>query len=213
MICHLILLLFNLGLSTNGNRQNNNTRKYNKKANVHRRARRQNLTKQRREQQLLRLEGGRSYRSGSFGAETFSRPPTKAPRPPRRLWRPTPARSTRTRGQRVKRPPFPSDDADDPNYSEASEPSFSDDIDAYYTEYVPSKRSTEVCPICQHNQPPSGKHRSISRWARTKWIRCTICDRCFHQCCTEFKRGAEMSSFICFYCTSQFLLLTSEERK
>ena len=157
---------------------------------MHRRAQRQKLTKQRRERQLLRLEGGRSYRSGSFGAETLSRSPTKARRPPRRVLQPTPTRST------CETTPFPSDDADDPDNSEASEPSFSDDIDAYNTEYVPSKRSTEVCPICQHKQPPSEKHRSISKWARTKWLRCTICDRCFHQCCTEFERGAEMSSSI-----------------
>ena len=47
---------------------------YTKKANVHRRARRQKLTQLRREQQLLRLEGGRSYKSSNFGAKTFTKP-------------------------------------------------------------------------------------------------------------------------------------------
>ena len=48
-------------------------RSYIKKANLHRRVRRQKLGKERREKDLLRLEGGHSYHSSSFGSETLRR--------------------------------------------------------------------------------------------------------------------------------------------
>ena len=54
----------------------------------------------------------------------------------------------------MRRPPFPSDNAYDPDYSDASEPSFSDDIDAYNTEYVllnaPQKSALSVSKTNHH---------------------------------------------------------------
>ena len=91
-------------------------RLYIKSANVHRRARRQKLTKLRREQQLFRLEGGRSYKSNTFGAETFTKP--SRPRRGRRQMganATTAARATRSRGKCVKRrlvSPFESDESE-----------------------------------------------------------------------------------------------------
>ena len=76
-------------------------RSYFKKANLNRRVRRQKLAKERREKDLLRKEGGRSYQSSSFGSETFSKPVKRRPsraRTSRPRGRTT---STRSRGRRI----------------------------------------------------------------------------------------------------------------
>ncbi|KAI6658148.1 hypothetical protein LOD99_11120 [Oopsacas minuta] len=49
-------------------------RNYIKNANVHRRTRRQKLSKFQPEMDLLRQEGGRTLKSSGFGVETFSKP-------------------------------------------------------------------------------------------------------------------------------------------
>ena len=93
-------------------------RNYTKKANRNRRARRQKLSKLRREQQLLRLEGGRSYKSSSFGTENFttSSKPRRARRQ-RRVCAVTTRRVTTTRGKGVKRRLTPAPDSNDSCHS------------------------------------------------------------------------------------------------
>ena len=78
-------------------------RNYIKKANRNRRARRQKQAKLQREQQLLRLEGGQSYKSSSFGAETFTKPTTsRRARRPRRVSAATTSRVNTPRGKGCK---------------------------------------------------------------------------------------------------------------
>ena len=54
-------------------------RSYIRRATLDRRTRRQKLRKERRERDLIREEGGQSYKSISFGLETFSNFPRKRP--------------------------------------------------------------------------------------------------------------------------------------
>ena len=81
------------------------------KKNIHRRARRQITMRERRERELLRAEGGRSYKSSSFGSEVVSKSSSKKPTRTRGSGR---GRGTIpcTRGKGVKRL-FISDDSSD----------------------------------------------------------------------------------------------------
>ena len=106
----------------------------------------------------------------------------------------TTSRVNTPRGKGVKRILIPATESDD------SDPSIPD-IDFSNTDSGSDGTPKEVCDICHLTQPPSERHRSISRWSRVKWIRCTTCDRPFHLCCTELARGADVSSFICYHCT------------
>ena len=63
---------------------------YFRKTNLNRRIRKQKLVKERREKELLRLEGGQSYQSSTFGSETFVEAIKNRP-----------SRTTRTRGRRI----------------------------------------------------------------------------------------------------------------
>ena len=54
-------------------------RSYIRKANLDRRMRRQELGRECRERELLKREGGHSYKSSSFGSETFSERIIKRP--------------------------------------------------------------------------------------------------------------------------------------
>ena len=78
---------------------------YVKKANLNRRVRRQKLGKERREKDLLRLEGGHSYQSSSFGSETFTKKRPSRPRKPRagRLTTVVPTEETPAGDKGVKR--------------------------------------------------------------------------------------------------------------
>ena len=172
-------------------------RKYIKKANIHRRTRRQTLTKLRRETELLRKEGGRSYKSSSFGSETFAKPA----RTRRGRVRTSIRRSTTTpRGKGVQRrlntltSSNESDNSDTQSNSTQSDNSSNTDDE---TDNAPK----QLCVICQLQDPPSQRRQAISIWSRVKWVICTICKRTFHQRCTELDRGAEFRSFICFNCT------------
>ena len=175
-------------------------RNYIKKANVHRRARRQKLSKLRREKELLKLEGGHSYKSSTYGAETFTKP--SKPRRARGRCGPrrsTTSRTTTSRGKGVKRLKIPQTESDD------SEPSISES-DSSQTDNERDSIPKETCVICQLTHPPSQRHQAISIWSRVKFLRCTKCGRSFHQRCTELDRGAEVSSFICFSCSTSFIL-------
>ena len=92
-------------------------RNYFRKVNADRRARRQRLARERRERGLMRVEGGRSYRSCSFGEETFTRP-SKKPTSKRGRGKAT---QVSTKGKGVKRPLIPSFDSDDPIHSQDSD--------------------------------------------------------------------------------------------
>ena len=62
--------------------------------------------------------------------------------------------------------------------------------------------SEGVCDICYQRQPPSERHRSISKWSKVNWIGCEKCERWFHQCCTELPKTTDVSSiqFVCYNC-------------
>ena len=135
------------------------SRSYFRKANLNRRARRQKLGKERREKDLLRLEGGHSYQSSSFGSETFSKLTKKRPSRPRRprarqVTTASPTDVTPTRAKGVKRR---HDDLAQVSINSQSNSS-SDTDDS-------SGASSEgVCDVCEQRQPPTQKHRSISKW-------------------------------------------------
>ena len=119
---------------------------YIKKANVHRRARRQKLTKLRREQQLLRLEGGRGYKSSNFGAETFAKP--SRPRRVRGARGESTTKSyrgTAFKGKGVKRSLIP------PSESESS----ISDTESSNNDKEGDTIYKEICEICQLTNPPS----------------------------------------------------------
>ena len=71
-------------------------RKANVKSNILRRARRQTQMREKRESGLLKAEGGRSYKSGSFGSERTKKRP--------KITKKTTGKAT-SRGKGVKRPP------------------------------------------------------------------------------------------------------------
>ena len=166
-------------------------RMYIKRSNVDRRSRRQRTSKQRREKELLKLEGGKSYRSSSFGSETFQKP--KKVESVRGRGR-GPRRGTRiasSRGKGVKRRIIPAEESEDSLFSSTDSNTDS------------SNTNICICGICGKNQPPQERHRSISKWSRVKWVMCDLCNQPFHQCCAEIPRGVDISDlpFICFNCS------------
>ena len=159
-------------------------RTYFRKKNMDRQTRRHKLAKERREKDLLRLEGGRSYQSSSFGSETFSNPPKRVPirsRRPRGRRTVTTTQTEVTRRQDEDSPTNSSSNSDTDNSSDSS--------------------SETVCDICHERQPPS-QRRSISKWSRINWVGCDRCDRWFHQGCTELPKNTDASSidFVCYHC-------------
>ena len=171
------------------------SRRYFKKANVRRRGRRLKLSNLRREAGLLRKQGT-SYKSGTFGAETFITPSkpqrTRRQRRPRRS---TVSRATTSRGKGVKRRLVPTRDSDE---SDEPEQTISDS-DFSHSDKEVDDTPKEICGICNQSHPPL-QRALISKLARIKWLRCVDCDRTYHQRCTEQDRGAEVSSYICFRC-------------
>ena len=149
-------------------------RSYIRKANLDRRTRRQKLGKERRKRDLIRLEGGQSYKSSSFGSETFSNLPKKRPSRTRRP-RGRPTKVTPARDKGVKRR------HDDLAQVSSSYPSNSSSD----TDDSSGNSSEGVCDICEQRQPSTEKHRSIAKLSKVKWVGCGNCDRWFHQCCTH----------------------------
>ena len=164
------------------------------KKNIDRRARRQTTMRERRERDLLRAEGGCSYKSSSFGSEVT----------------PTPTRGkgtlASTRGKGIKRLLT---SADSPLAStrrkgvkrhltsaDSSEPSSDTDVS------TASGSSTDVCDICERRQPPSQTHRTIYGKAQVQWVGSDECDRWFHKCCTELDDEVDVSTidYICLNC-------------
>ena len=123
-----------------------------KKNNIDRRTRRQRKMKERRERELLRAEGGHSYKSGSFGSEEM-RPPKTATKT-RGRYR---GRGT-SRGKGVKSRLIPADSSE----------SFSDTD-------ISTASSGGVCDICDCRQPSSQIHRTISGKASVQWVGCDLC--------------------------------------
>ena len=124
-------------------------RSYIKKANLNRRVRRQKLGKERREKGLLRLEGGHSYQSSSFGSETFTKKRPSRARKPRagRLTTAVPTEKTPAGDNGVKRRRVVQDSNTSPSDTDNS-----------------SGASSEgVCDICDQRQPPQNIHRSLSK--------------------------------------------------
>ena len=83
-------------------------RSYIRKANLDRRMRRQELGRECRERELLKREGGHSYKSSYFGSETFSeriiKRPSRTRRPrTRRITTTSNTKMTTARGKGVKR--------------------------------------------------------------------------------------------------------------
>ena len=167
---------------------------YFKNTNLNRRIRRQKLTKERREKELLKLEGGYSYQSSTFGSEKFSEPFKKRPS---RTNRPRSRRifTNPTRGKGLKR--HHETIADDSLSSTAI-------ISSSDTDNSGNESSETECVICEERQPPTERHRSISKWSRVNWVGCDSCDRWFHLCCTDLPSGTEVSSitYNCYYCTN-----------
>ena len=162
-------------------------RAYFQKSNVDRRVRRRKLIKERRERDLLRLEGGRSYQSSSFGSETFLNPPKRRPIKARR---PRASRiATTTRTEVTSRHDDPAEDS----LTLSSNSNTDNSSDA---------SSDGVCDICDQRQPPPERHRSISKWSKIIWVGCESCDRWFHQCCTELPKSTDVSSidYTCYHC-------------
>ena len=164
-------------------------RDYFRKKNMARRTRRHKSAKERREKDLLRHEGGHSYKSGSFGSETFSNPPKRVPI---RTRRPRARRTTTTTRTEVTRR---QDDLTEDSPTTSSSNSDTDNSS--------DSSSATVCDICHERQPPS-QRRSISKWSRINWVGCDSCDRWFHQGCTELPKNTDVSSidFICYHCTT-----------
>ena len=138
------------------------------KKSIDRRARRQKTMRERRERDLIRAEGGRSYKSSSFGSETVERPPKKTQTRPKARGRGRGSLPA-TRGKGVKRRLIP---------DESSESSSDSNIS------TASGSSDGVCDICDCRQPPPQTRRTISGKAKVQWVGCDDCDRWFHQCCT-----------------------------
>ena len=156
------------------------------KKNIDRRTRRQRTMRERRERDLLKAEGGRSYKSCSFGSEVKAKPPLKVPTRTRGRGKGT---SGSTRGKGVKRRLIP---------AEHSESSYDSDIS------TSSGSSDGVCDICERRQPPPQKHRTIFGKATVQWVGCDHCDRWYHQCCTELDEDIEVGTidYKCFHCSS-----------
>ena len=156
------------------------------KKNIDRRARRQKTMKERRERDLLRGEGCRSYKSSSFGSEITQRPPKKTPTTSR-------ARGggrgniPPTRGKALKRRLMPADSSESSSDSNIS---------------TVSGSSEGICDICERRQPPPQTSRTISGKATVQWIGCDDCDRWFHQCCTELDDAVDVSTidYKCYNC-------------
>ena len=167
------------------------SRSYFRKANLNRRVRRQKLGKERREKYLLRLEGGHSYQSSSFGSETFTKKrPSRTKRPrARRLTTAVPTEKTPAGDKSVKRRRV----VQVANTSPSNSSSDTDDS---------SGASSGVCDICQQRQPPQDRHRSIYKWSKVIWNGCDNCDLWFHYCCTELEKATDVSSiqFVCHNC-------------
>ena len=158
------------------------------KKNIDRRTRRQRNMKERREKDLLRSEGGKSYKSSSFGAEVL-------PKPARKLQIRSRSRGRAggnlpiTRGKGVNRHLIPTD---------SSMSSSDTDISTN------SESSEGVCDICQTRQPPPQTHRSIIGKAKVDWVTCDECNLWFHLCCTELDPNVDIcaTKFKCFHCKS-----------
>ena len=167
-----------------------NTRKLHLKStikkNIDRRTRRQRTMRERRERDLLKSEGGRSYKSCSFGSEVKAKPPMKGSTRTRGRGRGT---SGTTRGKGVKRRLTP-----------AEHSSSSSDTDISTS----SGSSDGVCDICERRQPPPQKHRTIFGKATVQWVGCDECERWYHQCCTELDEDIDVSTidYKCFHCSS-----------
>ena len=141
-------------------------RSYMRKAKLDRRTRRQKLGKERGERDLIRLEGGQSYKSSSFGSETtFSNIPKKIPsrtRRPRgrRITATSPTIMTPARDKDVKRR------HDDLVQVSSSFPSNS----SSNTDDSSGNSSESVCDICEQRQPSTERHRSIVKLSKIKWV-------------------------------------------
>ena len=137
------------------------------KANLDRRTRRQKLGKERRERDLTQLEGGQSYKSSSFGSETFSNLPKKRARRTRRprgrrINATFPTMVTPARDKVVKRR------HDDLAQVSSSSPSNSSSD----TDNSSGNSSEGVCDICERRQPSTERHRSIAKLSKIKWVGC-----------------------------------------
>ena len=156
------------------------------KKNIDRRTRRQRTTKERRERDLLRSEGGRSYKSSSFGSEMTDKTPKKTPTRGRARGK---AVIGRGRGKGVKRSLIPAESSDYSTETDSSSDGAS---------------SEGVCDICHERQPPPQTHRAIFGKATVNWVGCDDCERWFHQCCTELDESIDVSSidYKCFHCLS-----------
>ena len=157
-----------------------------RKKNIDRRARRQRLMRERRERDLLRAEGGRSYKSVSFGSEVIRETPKKTSTRSRARGRRR-GRTPSTRGKAVKRRQIPDDSSESSKESDVS---------------TASGSSAGVCDICERRQPPPQTHRAIYGKATVHWIGCDDCDRWFHQCCTELDDDLDVSTidYTCYNC-------------
>ena len=155
------------------------------KKNIDRRTRRQRTMRDRRERDLLKTEGGRSYKSSSFGSEVTPRLPKKTTAKSRERGR---GAQGSTRGKGVKRRLIPADMSESSNDTDAS---------------TSSGSSEGVCDICNARQPPPQTHRTIFGKTTVQWVGCDECNGWFHQCCTELDQDVDVSTidFKCFHCT------------
>ena len=62
--------------------------------------------------------------------------------------------------------------------------------------------SEGVCDMCQERQAPPQTHRAVFGKAIVHWVECDICERWFHQCCTELDANVDVSTIVhkCFHC-------------
>ena len=194
-------------------------RKANVKSNILRRARRQTQIREKRDIGLLKAEGGRSYKSGSFGSErTMKRP---------KFTKKTTGKAT-SRGKGVKRPSKPTDTSETYSCdSSGSEPTRRPTKIQKETRRSPSKRTinrpqrlaeafelslsdtnsstagedTLVCNICESRHPPHQIRRAIYGKGKSQWIKCVNCENRTHLCCTEHTED-EISSlqYRCIHC-------------
>ena len=201
-------------------------RAYFQKSNVDRRVRRQKLTKERRERDLLRLEGGRSYQSSSFGSETFLNPPKGRSIKARKsrasriatttrtevtsrhddsgsetFLNPLERRSIKTRRPRASQIVTTTRTEVTSRHDDSAEDSLTLSSNSN-TDNSSDASSDVVCDICHERQPPPERHRSISQWLKIMWVECDSCDRWSHQCCTELSNSTDVRSidYTCYHC-------------